>query len=466
MATDAFLTRFARWAMSLDYNAIPKPVIDKTKLLLLDTFGCALTGSGSRVASGTRKTVETMGGAPQATLIGTSHKTSVINAVLANTVFIRSLEINDIMGNDPTDGAKLGGHPSDNVSTVLAMGEWKNRSGRDALTATVLAYEVFGRAQRLLERGMPWDHTTAHAFASVAAAGRLLGLSEVQFANALGLVAAHCPIFVVVRRGEISDAKFMASALGAQLGAQSAVLAMNGVTGPVGTFEDPDRSFKDAVFPNRDENEWIKPFGPKFMMEGVTIKAYPSLDTGQALAEAACQMSRLLKRKTDDIARIDVVMTDIPMVVHQMNDPGRRNPKLQAAATHSFYFLAAVPLIDGVLTPATFEEGERWLDPRVTALMDKVSLSVDKKWLEKAPGGMPVTYTVTLKSGQTHRVEVPYAPGHQYNMMSADQVLEKMANNTGPASTPKSRAAIVEAVDGMDRDGFTVPDLMKMLGKV
>ena len=464
MATNDFLTRFARWAMRLDYDAIPEPVIRRTKLLLLDTIGCALTGSRSRVASGTRKTVETMGGAPQATLIGTSLKTSVFNAVLGNTVFIRSLEINDIMGNDPNDGSKLGGHPSDNASTVLAIGEWQNCSGRDVLVATVLAYEVFGRAQRLLERGLPWDHTSIHAFASAAAAGRLLRLDEHQFANALGLVASHCPIFAVVRRGEISDAKFMSSAFGAQLGAQSAVLAMNGVTGPIGTFE--DENFKKTIFPHRDENEWIKLFGPRFMVEGVTMKAFPSLDTGQALVEAACRMSSILDGRTDNIAKIDVKMVDIPMVVHQMNDPDRRNPKLQAAATHSFYFLASVPLIDGVLTPQTFEMGERWFDPEVRALMDKVILSVDKTWLERAPGGMPVTYRVTLTNGAMHELEVPYAPGHQYNMMTEDQVLQKMANNTGLASTPESRAAILQAVEKLDRAGFSARELMKVLGSV
>ena len=214
MAKDYFLTRFARWALSLDANSIPAPVIEKTKLLLLDTVGCAITGSRARVASGTLKTVQQSGGAPQASLIGHKEKTSAVNAVLANTVFIRSLEINDIMGNDPNDGSKLGGHPSDNVSAVFAFGEMAKASGKEALAAIVLAYEVFGRAQRLLERGMPWDHTSAHGFASCVAAGRLLGLTEVQLANALGLVAAHCPIFNTVRRGEISDAKFMASEIG------------------------------------------------------------------------------------------------------------------------------------------------------------------------------------------------------------------------------------------------------------
>jgi 2-methylcitrate dehydratase len=462
---DAFLTRFARRVLSFDISAIPEPVVDKAKLLLLDTLGCALTGARSRAAAASCKTVELLGGAPQAVLIGTGMRTSVLNAVLCNTVFIRALEINDIMGNDPNDGAKLGGHPSDNVATVLAMAEWQNRTGREALAAMILAYEIFGRAQRLLERGLPWDHTTMHGFASAAAAGRLLGLTEAQFANALGLVAAHCPIFVVVRRGDISDAKFIASALGAQLGAQAALLAMNGVTGPVDTFEDPDRSLTDTVFPHREVEEWIRPFGPKFMIEGVTIKAYPSLDTGQTLVEAACRMSRILGRQTDDIARIDVVMTETPMVVHQIEDRGRRRPKQRAAATHSFYFLAAVPLIDGSLTPRTFEEGERWLDARVTALMDKISFSVDANWREKAPGGMPATYTVVLKDGRSHTIEVPYAPGHQYNMMNWDQVLEKMAMNAGPATTPASRAAIAAAVRSMDREGFMTRDLVKTISE-
>jgi 2-methylcitrate dehydratase len=464
MAKEYFLTRFARWALSLDANSIPAPVIEKTKLLLLDTVGCGITGSRARVASGTLKTVQQLGGAPQASLIGHKEKTSAVNAVLANTVFIRSLEINDIMGNDPNDGSKLGGHPSDNVSAVFAFGEMAKASGKEALANIVLAYEIFGRAQRLLERGMPWDHTSAHAFASGAVAGRLLGLTELQLANALGLVAAHCPIFNTVRRGEISDAKFMASAFGAQLGAQSAVLARNGVTGPVGTLEDPDKQFKNAINPNRDEEEWIKPFGKsKYMIEGVTIKAYPSLDTGQALVEAAAQMSKKIGGKTDDIEKIDITMTDIPMVVHQIEDKGRRSPKLQAAATHSFYFLPCVTLIDGVLTPNTFEQGERWLDPKVNALMDKVSIGVDAAWLKKAPGGMPCTIKLTLKGGKTEVVEVPYAPGHQYNMMTTQQVLDKMANNTGKLTNPKFRSDILAMVNKLDQPGVGITNLIDML---
>ena len=39
MIKDAFLTRFARRVLSFDISAIPEPVVDKAKLLLLDTLG-------------------------------------------------------------------------------------------------------------------------------------------------------------------------------------------------------------------------------------------------------------------------------------------------------------------------------------------------------------------------------------------------------------------------------------------
>ena len=460
MAEQPFLKRVARWVLEFDGSRMSPEVIDKAKLLLLDGLGCALTGCRSRVAAGTLASVELLGGAEQATLLGTKIKTSVVNATLANTVFIRSLEINDIMGNDPTDGAKLGGHPSDNLSTVLAFGEWQKSCGKEALTCMAIAYEIFGRMQRLLDREQPWDHTTAHAFASAAVAGRLMGLDEDQLANALGLAAGHCTTLGTVRRGAISDGKFMASALMAQLGANAAVLASNGVTGPVGAFEDHDRGFKRAVMPDADHEEWIRPMDSRFMIEGVTIKAYPSLDTGQALVEAAVQMSRLIDGRVDEIERIDVQMTDIPMVAHQIADPDRRHPKLQAAATHSFYFLAAAPLIDGVLTPSTFEDGEPWLDPEVMALMDKVSLGVDGGWLERAPGGMPCSFKVSLKDGTSHLVEVLYAPGHQHNMMTEEQVVAKMANNTGGQVDGQMQGRIAEACRILDYDGFTVPDLI------
>ena len=65
-----------------------------------------------------------------------------------------------------------------------------------------------------------FDHTAQLAFSLNAAAGRLLGLSEPQIANAIAMAAVSDASFAVVRAKPLSQWKGLASA-------QSALAAMN-----------------------------------------------------------------------------------------------------------------------------------------------------------------------------------------------------------------------------------------------
>jgi 2-methylcitrate dehydratase len=62
-------------------------------------------------------------------------KTSPDLAVFANGVMIRYLDFNDAFVS-LTHGA---GHPSDTIAALLTAAELNGRSGRDLITATVLA---------------------------------------------------------------------------------------------------------------------------------------------------------------------------------------------------------------------------------------------------------------------------------------------------------------------------------------
>ena len=82
-------------------------------------------------------------------MIGSTAKTSLANAVLANGLLIRVLDFNDYV--IEPDGS-IGGHPSDNIPVALAAGEFDNRSGLDVLAAIVIGYELYGRCKSFLER--------------------------------------------------------------------------------------------------------------------------------------------------------------------------------------------------------------------------------------------------------------------------------------------------------------------------
>ena len=64
----------------------------------------------------------------------------------------------------------------------------RGRSGRDLITATVLAYEVFCKIADIFDYlGNGIDHSTITGMAAVVGAGRLMGLSPDQMVQAIGI---------------------------------------------------------------------------------------------------------------------------------------------------------------------------------------------------------------------------------------------------------------------------------------
>ena len=150
MAENTTVTRLAQAVCAFDHETLAPEVIEQTKLLVLDTLGCAIAADGVDTVDEVRRSIRALGGEPQATLIAGGGKTSVLNAILVNGALVRVLDLNDyniIKGKDGEPG--MGGHPSDNIPVALAVGEWRRRSGSDVIGAVVLVYEIFSRLNPL-----------------------------------------------------------------------------------------------------------------------------------------------------------------------------------------------------------------------------------------------------------------------------------------------------------------------------
>ena len=84
-----------------------------------------------------------------------------------------------------------------------------------------------------------FDHTAQLAFSHNAAAGRLLGMTEDEIANAIVMAASSDASFAVIRAKPLSQWKGIASAQSA-IGAMNALfLARRGVEGPLRVVEGP-----------------------------------------------------------------------------------------------------------------------------------------------------------------------------------------------------------------------------------
>src|SRR5262249_7824751 len=258
----------ADWACALKYEHLSPEAIQAAKLFWFDSIGCALGGSqqedakillkhyhamsGAQVTSGDSSTSLGMTkqhdraagkGNGKATAFVSGFKTNPVDAAFMNGHMIRAMDYNDIYWKaDPC-------HPSDLIAAPLALCESEGSSGKDLILATIIAYEI---EMRLCEIGRPgvreygWHHATLTAFAAPMAAGPGLDLTPNQIGAAHGLSASRtfCP--GAVTAGKLTNMKNTVDPWAGRMGAESALLAREGFSGPEHIIDGKEGLF--AVF--------------------------------------------------------------------------------------------------------------------------------------------------------------------------------------------------------------------------
>src|SRR5882757_3618191 len=143
-ATDAAADSISHTTSALaDYVAktldreLPAEVVARTKLHVLDTLAAIVSGSRLKAGDFAARYVDSLGGKPQAMVIGTGIVTSCVNAALANGMSAHADETDDT--NPAAGPAHLG---CGAVPAALATGELAGRSGEDLLRAVTAAYDV------------------------------------------------------------------------------------------------------------------------------------------------------------------------------------------------------------------------------------------------------------------------------------------------------------------------------------
>jgi 2-methylcitrate dehydratase len=236
------------------------------------------------------------------------------------------------------------------------------------------------------------------------------------------------------------------------------------MTGPLAVLDDEEDGVRSLFRMEADLAEMTLPMTAAPAILRANIKSYPCLATGQGAAAAGIEMHKKLKGKTADIEHIDVIMADYPFIRRQQDDQKRRFPNSREAADHSFYFIAAVAILDGELTPRQFDN-ERWTDPKVKDLMQKIAMKADKALNARAPKGYPCSIRIVHKGGAEHVTEVGYAPGYSSEKgLNAAVVAEKFDAITRKALNDSRRRAVKEAVERLDA-APSVSGLMDLLGR-
>src|ERR1700694_3810357 len=218
--------------------ARPEHLTNDTRRLfkrnILDSLGCAIAALPGKPSQALREQFKEYRAPGRCTLIG-GGKTSADQAALFNSSLVRYVDLLDSY-------MAIGGlcHPSDNFGTILAAAEQAGASGEEFLLALAIAYEIQCRlsaAVPVMAKG--FNHATQLAISAAASAGKLLGLSTVEIANAIAIATVDDVSLACVHSEPVSQWKGFSPGMTGMRAVYAASLAKRGFTGPQGLFEGP-----------------------------------------------------------------------------------------------------------------------------------------------------------------------------------------------------------------------------------
>ncbi|MBS0267075.1 MAG: MmgE/PrpD family protein [Planctomycetes bacterium] len=425
--------RLASYAAHLTFERLDTKTVHEVRRRLIDSFACALGAWDADAPNVARAICRKVTSDPAATFLGGERKTFPALAAFCNGVLFRYLDFNDTyLSLEPA-------HPSDNLAAVLAAGEASGCSGREIITATVLAYEIqcrFCDAASIRKHG--WDHVTYGAFSTAAAAAKLMGLNEGQILQALNLAGTPNVTLRQTRAGELSEWKGCAFANASRNGVFAALLAAEGLTGPAPIFEGEMGFFKQVSGEFQPEKLGGEVAGDHdFMIKKTSIKFWPAEYHSQSAIHAALEL-RQQGVDASQVKSLDIYSFDAAVDIIG-KDPEKWRPKTRETADHSLPYCTAVALVDGDVTLESFSD-TRLRDESLLALVARIKIHRDSALTARYPRGIPNRLEVTLNDGRKVVAENEFPRGHDQNPMTDAEVEAKFLRMaTGRLSAAQQR---------------------------
>jgi 2-methylcitrate dehydratase len=447
-------SRIATFATRLTWEDLSPEAIECAERAIADTVACAIGASNTSAVRITRDYALARSGREIATILGTAERVEPALAALVNATAARDLDSNDMYATAP---GRDTGHFSDAIPALLAIAEQQQSSGRELILATVIGYEI----QAALAESYRWMDRGIHAVSQVAwttpaAVGRLMGLTEQEIANAIGVAGSTGGLVLqswLKPTKSIPMIKATSAGFAAMRGIEAAELARAGMTAPHDALETLfDRIESDAQPARFDRLEHRK----QFAITRTIIKRFPAQIYTQAAVQAAIELSGQIQ-SVDDIA-VATLYGHRNVAAGVQGSGAAYTPESREAADHSTPFVIAMALRDGDLTPASYA-GEPWLEDDLLDLMRRIDLVIDPD-LDAAfdnHGKLGCRLLVEMIDGTVVQAEVDQPEGHPDHPLSAESLQAKMAGLVGNDQATRLMNAVAEL-----RNAPTIRDVLNV----
>lgn len=394
-----------KYICQLKYEDLPQEVVHQAKRAMLDIACAMLCGSREEEARKILAFIKEIDSEGNSTIIGTNETCGYIWSSFVNACFAQIHDCND--GHREAAAFGAAAHPGRSVIPVaLAVGEKFSLSGKDILTAIVVGYDVAVRIRALGEK------PPAAAYSSAAVAGKLMGLSEEEMYNAIGIAGYNSPLKCGnLMTYMIYDTNFICNGYTASIGIEAALLAKQGLSGP--PIED------DSKISTRFIDRGL---GKEFEIMNIYFKPYPTCRMTHGTIEAILKMKSETFFSPSDVDEVKILQVSGGMYVAEKQVNTQSPYKL---CEFNLPYIAACAITDGKVGIEQFKK-ERIADPEIHELIKKVRVESDESMNIGYPEKhRPCQVNIKLKDGRLLSKRINLPKGDATIPLSDDELYEK-----------------------------------------
>ena len=432
------------FARGLRLADVPAAVVDKAKLVFLDTLGIALASSTMDFGQMAVRVAQKLGGAPDSRVIGSPLKIAAANAVLANGTLAHGLDYDDTLEAAIVHTGCCAG------MTALAVAEEVGANGQAMLEAAIVGTEVMCKVGlvapgKFHARGF---HPTAlcSTFGAAAAAGKLLGLERDQWSDAFGLCGSQSS-GIIEYLADGTWTKRLHPGWSAHAGVIAALLAREGFRGPATVFEGQHGFYRAFAGPTEYDFSKILELGAEWEIPRLAFKSYPCGSISHPYMDCALKLKQKYSVEPEHI--VAVVCRTAQGPVHRLWEPlaNKQQPTSSYGAKFSLPYSIAVMLVRGKAGLEEFTDAAIH-DPVVLELAEKVSYELDETI--DYPRHFSGHIKIILHDGRVLEENQPHPRGGFEDPLPPQEIEEKFRANARLALAPEQVDGIVDLVDRLE----------------
>ena len=411
----------AEFVSGLQFGDIPPEVIQRIKLLILDSLGCSLYGQKLEWTRILQETLAAVDSSNSSQIWGTNKRLSLPHAVLVNGTQIQSFELDDVhrQGVMHVGAVVLPG--------LIGIAEsQRSMNGMEFLTSAVAGYEIGPRVgicmgQEHIAQG--WHSgATLGVFSSAAGVARGLNLDAQKTVHALGIAGTQAAGLMAAQYG--SMVKRMHAGRAAQSGLYGALLAKNGFTGIENVLESEYGGYCTTFSRSNDRfdlEQLTAGFGSVWQTMGIALKFYSCVGSNHTTLDGIRLLQEQRHFGPGDIKEILVSGSQVTM-----DHVGWTYiPQGLTSAQLNLPYCVATYLLEGDCFVDQFSE-ELVADPERMALAGKVRVQHDEAFTKQGSKYRhKVHVQVELNDGTLLKTTVESGRGSEHNFASEEDIVSK-----------------------------------------